>query len=66
MEKIIKCPICGIEFKTEKPRRKYCSFSCKEAGAKLQRMKWEDKNPDYVRKYMQEYRRKERTAKNGN
>lgn len=63
MEKIIKCAICGAVFKTNKPRRKYCSFSCKEAGAKLQRMKWEDKNPNYVKEYMRKYRKKGQDSK---
>jgi hypothetical protein len=64
MEKQIKCPICGKDFLTSKPRKKYCSFSCKEAGAKLARMKWEARNPDYVKNYVSEYRK--RTGQNGN
>lgn len=63
MEKTIKCVICGIEFKTNRPRRKYCSFSCKEAGAMLQRKKWEEKNPNYVKEYMREYRKKGQDGK---
>lgn len=63
MEKIIKCAICGTEFKTEKPRKKYCSLSCREAGAELRRMKWEEKNPHYVKEYMRKYRKKGQDGK---
>ena len=62
MAKTIKCPICGLEFTTSRPNKKYCSFTCKEAGHKLQRLKWEDKNPGYNRSYMQAYRKKDKTA----
>ena len=56
MAKVVTCPICGAEFETSRPNKKYCSFTCKEAGAKLRRMKWEDKNPHYNTTYMQQYR----------
>ena len=56
MAKVIKCPICGAEFTTNKPNKKYCSFSCKEAGLKLQRMKWNDANKGYSTEYMRIYR----------
>ena len=58
MSKMIKCAICGTAFETSRPNKKYCSFSCKEAGAKLRRMNWEDLNPDYNRDYMKKYRAK--------
>ena len=63
MERLIKCVICGTEFKSSRPRRKYCSFSCKEAGAIIRRKVWENNNPDYIRKYMQEYRKNGGTKK---
>lgn len=56
MAKVITCPICGAVFETNKPNKKYCSFTCRIAGGKLQRMKWEDKNPDYNKNYMRKYR----------
>lgn len=56
MAQIITCPICGAEFETNRPHKKYCSFTCKEAGRQLQRMKWEAANPGYNRDYMQKYR----------
>lgn len=56
MAKIVKCPICGAEFETSKPNKKYCSFTCKDAGRRLQRMKWEDANPHYNAAYMKQYR----------
>ena len=51
-----KCIICGRNFETDRPHKKYCSFTCKEAGRLLQRMKWEDANPHYNAEYMREYR----------
>lgn len=60
MTKTKKCPICGLEFDTSKPNKRYCSYSCKEAGQILRRMKWKDNNPDYSKEYMKKYRQKER------
>lgn len=57
MIKSVQCAICGRTFETRKPNKKYCSFSCKEAGRKLQRMKWEDNHPGYNTDYMREYRK---------
>ena len=54
-----KCEICGKVFTTARPNKKYCSFSCKEAGSKLKRMKWKEANPHYSAEYMKEYRKKE-------
>ena len=65
MNKIKKCAICGKEFETTKPNKKYCSLSCKEAGKRLQRMKWEHENPDYNREYMREYMREHRKTQKG-
>ena len=45
--KTVKCPICGREFTTNRPNKKFCGYSCKEAGEKLWRMKWNDNNPEY-------------------
>lgn len=56
MAKEIECPICGRIFETKKPNKKYCSFSCREAGRKLKRLQWEDENPTYNAEYMKEYR----------
>lgn len=56
MAKLVTCPICGAEFETNRPNKKYCSFTCKEAGHKLQRMNWEDRNPHYNAQYMKKYR----------
>ena len=66
MLKKVTCPICGAVFETNRPNKKYCSFSCKEAGAKLRRMKWTDNNPNYNRDYMKQYRKKGRTANHEN
>lgn len=54
--KNVICPMCGRQFETNKPNKKYCSFSCREAGRKLQRMKWDAQNPDYNAEYMRGYR----------
>lgn len=65
MKKVV-CPICGAEFETARPNKKYCSFSCKEAGRQLRRMMWGAANPDYSKAYMQQYRKaKNAEAQNG-
>lgn len=65
MAKVITCPICGGKFKTSRPNKKYCSFSCKEAGRQLRRMEWEKENPHYNKNYMREYRTAQKTVNNG-
>ena len=60
MAKNVTCPICGAQFETSRPNKKYCSFSCKEAGRKLRRMKWEHDNPHYNAEYMKKYRAAQR------
>ena len=60
MAKVVTCPICGRQFETSKPNKKYCSYTCKEASAKVRRMNWQEQNPDYYKAYMQQYRKKER------
>lgn len=62
MAKAKICPICGAQFETGRPNKKYCSFTCREAGRQLRRMKWAANNPDYNRIYMQAYRKKGGTA----
>ena len=57
MAKVVTCPICGKQFATDKPNKKYCSFSCKEAGVNLRRVKWKDRNPQYNTEYMKRYRK---------
>lgn len=59
MGKFVTCRICGAQFETSRPNKRYCSFICKEAGRKLRRMEWEEANPDYNKEYMRYYRRKE-------
>ena len=59
MKQVI-CPICKKTFTTEKPNKRFCSFSCKEAGARYRRMLWQDKNPDYMAAYMRDYRAKKK------
>lgn len=56
MSKKIVCLICGREFETKRPNKKYCSFTCKEAGRKIRRMEWENQNPHYNTEYMKKYR----------
>ena len=63
MAKKIKCYICGAEFETIRPNKKYCSFTCKEAGRKLQRMKWDAAHPNYNATYMQNYRTLQKNEK---
>lgn len=58
--KTVKCKICGKEFTTDKPNKKYCSFTCKEAGYKLRRLKWQDAHPDYITEYIRDYRKQKK------
>jgi endogenous inhibitor of DNA gyrase (YacG/DUF329 family) len=57
MAKTVTCPICGKQFETNRPNKKYCSFTCKEAGRQLRRMKWAADNPNYSAEYMRKYRK---------
>lgn len=50
------CPICGAEFETAKPNKKYCGLSCREAGEEARRLKWEAENRTYHAEYMRKYR----------
>lgn len=58
MAKIVTCSICGAKFETSRPNKKFCSFSCKEAGRTLQRIKWSENHPQYSAEYMRAYRRR--------
>lgn len=63
--RIKKCEICGKTFETNRPNKKYCSFTCKEAGEKLWRLKWQDKNPEYQKLYQRAYRERKRLESEG-
>ena len=63
--RIKKCEICGKIFETNRPNKKYCSFTCKEAGEKLWRLKWQDKNPEYQKLYQRAYRERKRLESEG-
>ena len=57
MKRKVKCAICGVEFETQKPNIKYCSFTCKDAGRRLKRAKWEDAHAGYNAEYARNKRR---------
>ena len=61
--KTVKCIICGKVFMTERPNKKYCSFSCKEAGRMVKRKAWEEENPTYNAAYQQHLRDKAKERK---
>lgn len=63
MLKKVVCPICGTEFETQKPNKKYCSLSCREASRVIKRKLWEAKNPDYFTTYIRQYRERKRNEK---
>jgi len=63
MAKVVICPICGRSFETSKPNKKYCSFTCKEAGNKLRRMVWRNTHPHYDAAYMKKYRAERKEIK---
>ena len=44
MNIVKKCPICGAEFTTEAPRKKYCSTACRRAGERAVRAAWVQKS----------------------
>ena len=58
MARLKKCEICGAEFETNRPNKKYCSFTCKEAGQQIRRMKWKADNIGYNTEYMRKYRKR--------
>lgn len=60
MLKTKKCLICGAEFQTNKPNKRYCSFICKEAGRQIQRLKWIENHPHYNTEYSRKYRKKKK------
>lgn len=55
--RVITCPICGREFETARPNKKYCSLICREAGKQLNRLYWNRENPTYNRDYYQDHKR---------
>ena len=61
--KTVKCEICGKVFLTERPNKKYCSFTCKEAGRSIVQMKWKAAHKGYMTEYMREKRRTEKKDK---
>lgn len=56
MAKLVQCPMCGATFETSKKNRKYCSLVCKDAGQRLQRLRWKLANMGYYTEYMKQYR----------
>ena len=60
MEHIKICAVCGKEFTTERPNKKYCGMFCQASGRKLKRIMWEDRHAHYMTEYMREYRNKGR------
>lgn len=60
--RIVKCPICGKEFETARPNKKYCSLICREAGKQLKRIYWENENPNYNAAYYQEHKQRDKGA----
>jgi len=51
------CPICGKEFETARPNKKYCSLICREAGKQLRRLYWKEENPTYNADYYREHKK---------
>ena len=62
MPKLVICPICERSFVTNRPHKKYCSLTCRDAGRILQRMKWDEANPHYNRDYSRIRRAKKTPA----
>lgn len=60
--RIVKCPICGKEFETARPNKKYCSLICREAGKQLSRLYWNRENPTYNRDYYRKQKQRNESA----
>jgi len=60
----VKCTVCGNSFSATTMNEKYCSPSCRAAGAKRVREEWEQSSNYKVkqRKRMREKRKQEQTA----
>lgn len=57
------CPVCGVEFETERPNKRYCSYTCRDINDKARRMQWQADHPDYYANYLRQYREKKRNEK---
>ena len=55
-----KCPICGTVFAPDAPRQKYCSLSCRRAGAAAVRSKWIQKTGHREKDRLRHRERRER------
>lgn len=66
MDRVVKCPICGQEFATNKPREKYC-VNCKEEASKRTRDSWKIRSGynEKQRNAIREKRAKELEIKTG-
>lgn len=60
MRKTIKCGICGREFTTTRPNKKYCCYACRVKGIQQNRKEWNERNSDYMQRYMKDYRKKKK------
>lgn len=60
------CSICGKEFETISPRKKYCSVECKKVGAVQSTQRWRERHPERIQQYKQHkaaYMRRKRARK---
>ena len=57
----VKCQLCGKNFTTDAPNRKYCE-ECRDTGAKKSRKEWEIKN-NYREKQMLSARKRRSEAR---
>lgn len=53
------CKFCNREYEAMSHREKYCSPECKVAIITEQRKVWIKNNPEYMKNYMRERRKKE-------
>ncbi|WP_455363071.1 hypothetical protein [Vagococcus elongatus] len=54
-----KCAVCGLLFHTVVSSKRYCSDECRRVARRDKQRQWQSDNPDYMKKYMQQYRSKE-------
>ena len=52
------CRICGDLFTPKTANSRYCSPECRNQKRKSERKEWLENNPEYMKKYMRDYRSK--------
>lgn len=54
------CPICGTEFESTVPNRKYCSKDCAKTAQSIRQKRWIKDNYEHHKSHQREYQRRYR------